>query len=345
MRIDRLGKKQLLVCPSSEFHDWESLPNQCFKELKRLYELLSYGVRWHDTEQVRTFLIMEAFRNWLSQGSPQASGFTTDDHLSGDRTAWTSHFYPVSHLRRVSELVEEVHQFRDSTADEFKEVFEQWQEDKDKVFDYWVQEKIQATARRYIRGFEKQIVHAAGAHADILRNQRVSIDNAADSLLPGHETDIMLQIRYTLVKQGVEENNWVSKAWEFLQSEHFTGLSFVRIGAMMWATVAYRAAHVGQKKPPNKGFYNDLSFVRTYLPYCDAMFLDKEVHGIMTDKLMEPVASQYETRLFSLTKRDEFLAHLDELESSASVEHLELLDEVYGKAFLTPFTELYEDSE
>lgn len=344
-RIDRLGKKQLLVCPSSEFHDAESLPHPCFEKLKQMYEHLSYGVRWHDTEQVQTYLIMEAFRNWLAGLPPRASDFTKDDHLYGERTGWTSHFYPISHLRRNPELVEEIQNHRDSTLDELKVIFEQWQKDKDKNFDFWVQEEVKAAARRYLYGFLTQLSNASHAQKSVLDSQQASIADAADLLLPGHESEMLLRFHHILTNQGVDEDKWLSKAIDFFQSEHFSDLPFVRFGASIWATVAYRAAHVGQKKPPNKGFYNDVSFVRTYYPYCDAMFLDKEICGILNDKLLEPVVNKCGTRLFSLATRDKFLAYLDKLESSASTEHVSRVKEVYGDDHSEPYTELYEGVE
>lgn len=342
-RLDRMGKKQLLVCPSSEFHDLESLPTPCFEQLKRMYELLAYSVRWFDSDQVRMMLIMEAFRGWLSGSSPQESSYTRDDFLYGDRTGWTGHFYAESHLRRGLNLVEEIRRVRGDTLNELRVVFEQWQTDKDKGFDFWLLEEKRASARKYIRGLEHQVQELLVAEEEIRRTQTVSLEAAAAFFAPSHESKVLMHIRDGLSKAGFEADQWTTTACDFLQSEHFMGLSFVRIGAMIWATVAHRAAHGGRKRCPDKGFYNDVSVIETYLPYCDAMFLDKECHDILDDRLMRPVLDQYGTRIYSVRNKQAFVDYLDGIESGASPEHIDRLKEVYGDRYLRPYVGLYED--
>ena len=341
-RLDLLGKKQLVVCPSSEFHDSESLTSRCFEPLKRMYELLGYGVRWDDTDSVRTCLIMEAFRRWEAGESPEKSEFTKDNFLYGDRTGWSDHFYVSSQTRWEASLVEEIRQTREAVAEELHTVFEQWQGDQDKTFNDWVREETRGAAKKYVRGLFQQAHEMVTAQAEIISTQQVSL-SAAAAFLPTHEAGVMMRFRDALMEKGCGEGEWLPKAWEFLQSEHFTGLPFVKIGSMIWATVADRAAHHGQKRLPTKGFHNDVRFIETFLPYCDAMFLDKEMHGILDDRYMRGALTECGTRIYSLRNKKEFLEYLEEIGSCASPEHVNLLNEVYGARYLKPYVGLYGD--
>ena len=339
--LDRLGKEQLLVCPSSEFHDSESLTSRDFETLKRMYELLSYGVRWHQVDSVRACLIVEAFRHWDAGRPPQRTKFTKDDFLYGDRTGWTDRFYVSSDSRCDENLVEEIRQTRDAVAEELRSVFEGWQGDEDKTFNDWVLEETQGAARKYVRGLFRQFDEVAVAQSEISRTQEVTL-SAAEAFMPTHETRVMMGFRDALMKRGCDEGQWLPRACEFLQSEHFAVLPFVRIGSMIWATIANRAAHSGQKRLPTRGFHNDVGFISTFLPFCDAMFLDKESHGILDDSVMNNVLAEYGTRVYSLRDKEGFLAYLKDIENAATREHVNTLDEVYGDRYLKSYLELYD---
>lgn len=342
-RLDLLAKQQLLVCPSSEFHDSESLTSRCFEPLKQMYELLSYKVRWHQSDSVRTCQIMEAFQYWVAGQPPQRTEFTKDNFLYGDRSGWTSHFFVPSHTRWEENLVEDIRQTRDTVAEGLRTVFAKWQGDKDKTFDDWVQEETLAAAKNYIHGFRTHLCEVVATQAEIQSTQQVSLNNAATFLAPTHEASVMMRLQHALMDKGCSEGDWMQKAWEFLQSEHFAGLPFVRIGSLIWATVANKIAHSGQKRLPTRGIYNDVGLVATFLPYYDAMFLDKEIQVILGDPHMRDVLAEYGTRIYSLRNREAFLSYLDEIENGASPEHLGLLNEVYGDEYLKPYLDLYNN--
>ena len=74
---------------------------------------------------------------------------------------------------------------------------------------------------------------------------------------------------------------------------------------------------------------SDVRMISSLLPYCDAMFVDRECHGLLANI---PVSHRpnYGCRVFSLTNRDEFLEYLRAIESAASADHLAMVAEVYG---------------
>ena len=71
-------------------------------------------------------------------------------------------------------------------------------------------------------------------------------------------------------------------------------------------------------------------------PFCDAIFLDRECHGILDDTVMKDVLAEYGTLVYSLRDRDGFMAYLNEIENAATPEHTNKLNEVYGDRYLRP---------
>ena len=102
-----------------------------------------------------------------------------------------------------------------------------------------------------------------------------------------------------------------------------------------------REVHSGRKaeKYPRSGFYNDLDAVACYAPFCDAMFVDKDVsHLSRQGELRMELGDQ--VRLFSLREKDEFLFLLEKIEADADTDHLSKVREVYGKDWEEPYRDL-----
>ena len=71
------------------------------------------------------------------------------------------------------------------------------------------------------------------------------------------------------------------------------------------------------------------------------MFVDKEIsHLVKQRELREELGPT--VRFFSLRRdeKSEFLNYLDNIERSASSEHLRLVEEVYGPDWPTPYVDL-----
>ncbi len=66
LKLDRLCKLQLVVCPASATHTKESAISQFYQALKQVYELLSCGVRFKDFATIKSFQLHEHAKNWIS---------------------------------------------------------------------------------------------------------------------------------------------------------------------------------------------------------------------------------------------------------------------------------------
>jgi hypothetical protein len=131
---------------------------------------------------------------------------------------------------------------------------------------------------------------------------------------------------------------------DFFASEYFRAVSGARIQALFWATFA-RQIHLGRKNFPQSSMYNDIDAVAMYSPFCDAMFVDKEIAHLTTQGELGKEFAGEHPRFFSLRQTEEFLGCLNDIEGSASTQHLQLVEEVYGADWPTPYVDLLRDNQ
>ena len=129
----------------------------------------------------------------------------------------------------------------------------------------------------------------------------------------------------------------VQNAREFFASSIFRQIPVINIEAVMWAGLAHRFQN--GMKDWKVSIVNDILAISAHLPVCDAMFLEKECANLLTNAPVKKHIT-YKTQIFSLQNKDKFLAYLKAIETSATKEHRERVQELYGKFWLMPFSKL-----
>ena len=76
---------------------------------------------------------------------------------------------------------------------------------------------------------------------------------------------------------------------------------------------------------------NDIDIIGVLLPYCDAMFVDKECAEILK-QIKNKI--NFSTKIYSLNNKNEFIDYLNEIEKKTPKSHFEKVYEVYGKKWL-----------
>jgi hypothetical protein len=147
-------------------------------------------------------------------------------------------------------------------------------------------------------------------------------------------------IHDVLKAHGVKEAEVGDQTLAFLNSDIFRDTPFNRISTRLFAMIAYRAAN-GQKRPPGRGIGNDIDVVSSLMPYCDAMFIDNECRGLLSN-VPKKYALGYTTRIFSRGNGDEFLDYIKSIEAAADPTILREVRAVYGDDWPTPFLRIYE---
>jgi hypothetical protein len=87
--------------------------------------------------------------------------------------------------------------------------------------------------------------------------------------------------------------------------------------------------------------WNDIVAISSFLPYCDAMFLDNECAALLGEEPLRTKLAGFKTRIFSCRTGENFLQYLSDLEKDAGPEHMSVIDNVYGSNWSVPYRELF----
>lgn len=335
-KLDSLCKLQLIVCPSSHLHTKESLLSGYYESMKRMYELLSGGVKFYDLEAIRRSQICEHVANWIAGNSQKEIKIDVHSIVHSKINAWQERLIMSLNIKYQPDWIRDIKRKREKVREQLTEVFKKWQNEKHKNFKDWFNEEYMGFGDAILRVFKHRVMRAFEISSGIS-------EQTEDDIFPPPAVILVTCIQDVFSKAGVAEPDLLKKTIEYLRSPALRSVPFLRISSMLWAAVARKAAH-GKKKPPNEGLDSDISVISVLLPYCDAMFIDNEFCTYLKER---PLCDEinYGTKVFSQNTKDEFLNYLDSIEKSATKEHLDKVDEVYGKDWKKPFTTLYKATE
>lgn len=174
---------------------------------------------------------------------------------------------------------------------------------------------------------------AAGAAEEDRDLDQMAYRNMAKTLDP------VMGLIHVAEQAGCTPNDALGAVLEFLFSDIAFDAPANDISALMMAALARKAAS-GQRRPPSPGMWNDITAIASFLPYCDAMFLDNECAGLLREEPLRTKLAPFGTRIFSGKTGDEFLAYLAGLEEQAGPEHVRLVADVYGDDWSVPYREI-----
>jgi hypothetical protein len=315
--LARLRRCQLICCPDSEEHENESLLAPFFAKLKSTYERLSGGVTFKNFEHIRLDQAFQLIQAW-AKGKEPVYDFDAERITYGRIHEWKDRIF-VSVGSMKQDMVDAIRQTREGAHEDLKKIFERWRNEK-KTFE----ETYEAETRGYLEGIVK-------TYRTVLMNRIAMIAGRQP-----YDVNSMLhcegELLESAVKEVVSQEHGAEKTKEL--SERFfkegvpKDLPFNKISGALYAVLATKAA-AGQKDPPNKGTFSDISFISTLLPYCDAMFIDNKSRALIND-LPKTHALGFGCKIFSLSNKEEFLAFLASLMNSATPEHLAIVQSLYG---------------
>ena len=315
--LKRLVRMQLIVCPSSFTHTWESLVSPFFKSLEACYEMLSYGVRFYDSHSIRRFQLSEHAKNWIC-GEPDKP-LTLDIHtvVTCSINVWPSDIRVSANLNYDDTVIHDLVKWRDGMQQGLCEVFKRWRTEKGRTFNDWFEEEARGYGEVTLKAYNEAKVNS---FLSLLRHGVLT--EAPESV------NAVQAVMEVFREAGISPEQIWLKTQEYFLSPHLRNVPSIKIVSMLYAALARKAAG-GQKRPPNRGMANDIESLSSVLPFCDAMFVDKECHALLREK---PLCTEidYGTLLFSLNNKQDFLDYLRDIEKNASADILTVLTEVYG---------------
>jgi len=320
-KLNRLCKLQLIVCPESAAHNKESLVSSYYQSLKKVYELLSQGVSFHDSDWIRDLQVNEHLRHWLDGDCEYEPELDINSIVQGEINIWTERFTINVDIPWRQEWIDDVRKQRDELSNEIGQIFVRWQTEAKKTFDDWFEEEALAFGRNHILAYESE----RKKYQDLKAGRR---ELTINDCFPSSSVKLILMIQQTLRSAGIRDKDAVMKTVEYLTSPSLKRMPFLKISSMLWAGVARKGAS-GQKRLPTRGMASDIETISTLLPYCDSMFIDDECRAYLNE---EPLRTELDfgTALFSQSNKQEFLDYLDAIEMSMSEKHMTIIQGVYG---------------
>ncbi len=330
-------KMQLVCCPHSHFHFVESYVTPDQPLLTRMYEILSSGVQFKDDDWIRMCQVLDHAREWLSGRIASGVLHARSEIFGRNPHAWQDRFLVSVKPSRTRSVADGLRTERDENHVQFEETFRTWQQDPQLSFDDVYRDEVAAFGPEIVRCYI----------ADLARRRAVISGERSpqpEDLLPGIPRPFLIQLFEMVLdecgRDVTDHSGAVEKATKYFLSAELASVPFINISSLLYAGLAWRAAS-GQKKASGRGMETDIRMVSVLLPYCDAMFVDREMHALLSEN---PTADRvgFRTKVFSARNSEEFITFLQSIKNDAPTKHLSLLKEVYGDDWADPYYGLYE---
>lgn len=321
---------QLIVCPDSASHVAESRISPFNAELKKMYEHLSSGTTFNAFQSIRSRQIGELARAWAENREP-AFNFEPRSVLSKDPNEWAKRYY-MTFQDNPFIIPDEIKASRAHMHSAIARIFTDVWAKKKHTFQEWYdlerqnyQRNVALTASRAIQRREQTKVSILSGAPPSLEELAIMMPSEQEALLNG----VMEIMRFprSCGERTPQEVGQLLK--DFSIANRIAEAPFIKLQSLMYAAIAMRAS-AGQKEPPNEGMTTDIETVAHLLPYCDSMLMDKDCRALLLNVPTALRPSEV-ARVYSLSNRDEFLAHLRSIRDSITPEHVSALSELYGE--------------
>jgi len=331
--IDGLVLDQIIICPDSHYHEKESgLFISLSKEFKDFYVQMSRGISFCHPHHIESRQIYQALKKFIGEDSSKNYDFSDySDAFNKNPNSWQDKFHIRVNLWQDPSEISKLRLSKEEYLKIKKEHFEELP-DRNK-FDFYHEVKIwqEARANTILQLYGKYVLEYAKMHLGIKPFDPMWFLNSPTV------TESAEQILYFFEDKGVSNKiEQIKKMREFLYSDYFYNIPHVLIGSLFDAGIS-RKYVFGARKEPKSGDYYDSQILSHLLPYCDAMLVDNETRAILTE---EPISAdlkkRFETRLFSMSNREDFITYLRGLENQMLPELCNAVKEVYGKMHTPP---------
>ena len=322
-KLMRLSMLQAIVCPYSNAHRDESVVYPDHKALRNGYEMFAHSVYFESFEIIRHCQIIDRVSKAIHDDSPCSVG--RKDVLAGDNPDVWIHRIRVSvDMVSPTGFVEKLHEWRGKSHAGLIDVFTNtWKKQPERTWEHWRDSEAQSCGPQLMRLF----LEYAKKWDDITHGRREV--EGLDDMAPAPVVLLCNGIMARFRNAGHSVKNSMKLTAGFFHSKAMTLLPYVQISCSLYASLAKKA--FSQVKPPTQGFFSDVDVMSCLLPYCDAMFMDRECAAYWKEIQTSPSRRlPYETRVFSLAAKKEFLDYLDELERAVPEVQRRYALEVYG---------------
>ncbi|MDB4913079.1 MAG: hypothetical protein JWM95_723 [Gemmatimonadetes bacterium] len=338
--LERLVKMQLAVCVESPIHDQESAVTPYAATLRRLREYLSEKVEFHSPIVVLQHQLHNALRS-VEANVPVTLdtylGAGARDVTDGRLDQWADRLQISVNFARSGDDIESYRRSRDQAGNAMEHIWARWATQSGRRFQDWYDEERRSLYPTWT-GLHRQ---------HVLRMERYTYgtqrpEDMEDIINPGMAVMVVFGLLHHFKEAGCSVTQAHERLQTFFSSEAALQAPANDISSLLFAALARKAA-AGQKKVPNRGTPNDINAISSYLPYCQALFVDDQFAGLLREKPLVTQLQRYGASVYSNNSRDAFLTFLKQVESDAPPDHVARVIEVYGEDWLTSFDSILAD--
>lgn len=340
-KLDRLSKLQLIAIPMSSTHEEESRMTKDYKRIERVNFQLSGGRAFKKINTIKRDEVLAFLPCWLEGKSIESIILNRSSFFENKIDGWQSKIIVNNNLPDIEFWSNGLREMQKETAVDYNELLkERWEQQKNMstraFFEYVLLEEADAFGRTALKlgkaFYEKQWAIKNG-----------DVDSTIHDLLPTPSFELLDALGSSFQTYGVAETKIAENIFGYLTSPIMRELPFIKISSALQAA-AFRKYCAGQKDIPkerNPSILTDIETISAVMPFCDAMMIDNECRNYLHEPSTRELIP-YDTILFSTSNRAELVNYLEQIESSASNEHLQLVETVYGANWGEPFYNLFD---
>lgn len=343
IKLEAASKSQAIICPDSFYHVDESLTGDIdFRLMKRLYEHFSSGKTLLPGVKIEQYQITQHFEGWLDNKKVQFKFKPEDIAFNSDLHTWSVGISVSVNLHPYSGQVEKLQKVNALTREELKKLWLRWQSEKNISFIDRIHEEVLGLGKGLMNTARQFLERRAIAIRKMVGDENYNFD--LDDILPPASNDILEALYRVAKTKGIADDKILETINRyFVDTQSLLGIPRVRINSVMYAGLARKAAN-GKKNAPKSTV--DVQFISSYLPYCDALFVDIE-SSLLLKEFPKSVPNnlrlkEFSAKVFSLRNKDEFLDYLDQLVKDLPTSQIEILKDIEGEKYAEPYWNIIE---
>ena len=344
VKLETLKQLEKIVCPYSSYHEQESLISYDFEALQTMYKHLANGISFTPNELIEQHQIHENLQSWLNQAHYDPV-IDKSYGVHGNPNRLTERIYVNVVRKHSEEEIEGIRKYKQWVYTTLcNDIFKRRSGEKNKSFNDWFMEEARAIWPSIYKIFIGNIVKWAQMEEGY-KNGNVDPKDMLDMLDNPYDNHIH-SIRESIKKsrETCDETTIEKSLIEYLNSPHFIQVPFIEIESLLYAGIAHKACHWGQKQPPNEGNTYDVNIISKYLPYCDVMLVDSYFWELLNNGSIKSKLKRYDTMIFPTNKKwiEEFMEYLDRIQEGITKTELSLIMESRDKEEISPYIKFYE---
>ncbi|MBL8552193.1 MAG: hypothetical protein JNJ73_19550 [Hyphomonadaceae bacterium] len=326
-RIKELALKQVLVVPygsvhEDETHQWLGDDGRTRDDLMDFIKATSGGHELERSLRVQHAQVLRGFEHFLAD-KPVKWNIDPADALPDDLHEWTNYIW--IDVPGYYGNIEGIRADKEKTVARLADILPEWRASTS-TFKENLALELRDGAQAYMDAFKKKVDASFARDFDAL--WRVPYNASLIEALLAHFPD------------NIPGEQQFRTVVAFFQSEHFANTPYWWIWSHALAVLkerVKRGAYSHSTKGPARlsGYFDDIEFIGTYAPYCDAVFIDKAMEEMMRDPRLN-LAKRFGVRVFSEANWALFSAWLDSLDANLSDDHIHDLAMAYPDSVANP---------